>query len=601
MTPDIGLTLAILVVAVGLFASNRIPFDLIGIGVLVAVYVTGLIPLDGALSGFANSAVITIGSVYVISEGLSRTGVAYAVGQVLQRAAGGSESRLIILTMLAVGGLSGFMNAIGAAAVMLPAIVAAARSMNAPVSRILLPLSYGALMGSMLSLVGTPANLLVNSVMVDRGFETFTLFDFTPVGAAILAAGTTTMVLGRRWLLPTYASGAEIDAMLPASSRHHEPYRLEESLYDIEVQFSSTLVGQTPIEAALGRDFGVYVYSINRSGKHIFTNLAETVIQSEDHLLVSGAKADIDRVVAQFELGESSPSRLDLSALGSGSARMAEVVVVPRSGLIGRTLPEVSFADRYGVNVLAVWRESVAIRTRLIELRLRQGDTLLVQGPTSLVDNLRERGDDLVVITQETGMRFRRQRAPLAVGVLLLFVIGMVSNVAPVAIVALAGAAAMVMVGAINMDEARNSVSWRAILLIGGMLSMAEAMTASGAAEYLATSMVDLVGGAGWQLILAIILLLTSLFAIFVNNHVAAVLMAPLAIDAAISSGGDPRMFIMAVALGAATGYVAPFSHPGNILVMGPGNYQFNDYVRAGTPVALVVAVVGYITLLVIF
>ena len=601
MTPDIGLTIAILVIAVGLFATNRVPFDLIGVGVLVAVFFVGLIPLDKALSGFSNNAIITIGSVYVISEGLSRTGVAYSLGQLLRRISGGSEARLITLTMLTVGGLSGFMNAIGAAAVMLPAIVAAARAMDAPISRVLLPLSYGALMGSMLSLVGTPANLLVNSVMVDRGFESFQLFDFTPVGAAILAVGITTMVFGRRWLLPDHAGSAEIDSMLPADSRHHEPYQLEETVFEVAVPFTSNLVGQTVAEANLGRDYGVYVFAIARGEHLLASELAKTIVESNDHLLVSGQIPDLTRMTSEFGLGEAERSDTDLGQLGSGGARMAEVVVAPRSDLIQKTLPEVEFTTRFGLNVLAVWREGIPHRTRLAELRLQQGDTLLVQGPTAAVDQLRQRSEDLVVISQETGMRFRRNRAPLSIAVLALFVVGMVTNAAPVAIVALAAAGAMVVIGAVTMDEARTSVSWRAIILIGGMLAMAEAMTETGAAEYLARSMVDVVGGAGWHGVLAIILVLTSLFAIFVNNHVAAVLMAPLAIDAALNSGGDPRMFIMAVALGAATGYATPFAHPGNILVMGPGNYRFNDFVRAGVPVALVVMAVGYATLLLVF
>ena len=600
MTPDIGLTIAILVIAVGLFATNRIPFDLIGIAVLVSVFFVGLIPLDKALSGFANNAIITIGSVYVISEGLSRTG-AYSLGQLLRRIAGGSEARLITLTMLTVGGLSGFMNAIGAAAVMLPAIVAAARAMDAPVSRVLLPLSYGALMGSMLSLVGTPANLLVNSVMVDRGFESFQLFDFTPIGAAILAAGIVTMVFARRWLLPDHAGSSEIDSMLPADSRHHEPYQLEETVFEVAVPFTSNLVGQTVAEANLGRDYGVYVFAIARGERLLASELAKAIVESDDHLLVSGQLPDLDRMSSEFGLGDAERSETDLGQLGSGGARMAEVVVAPRSDLIQKTLPEVEFTARFGLNVLAVWREGIPRRTRLAELRLQQGDTLLVQGPTASVDELRQRSEDLVVISQETGMRFRRNRAPLSIAVLALFVIGMVTNAAPVAIVALAAAGAMVVVGAVTMDEARTSVSWRAIILIGGMLAMAEAMTETGAAEYLARSMVDVIGGAGWQGVLAVILVLTSLFAIFVNNHVAAVLMAPLAIDAALNSGGDPRMFIMAVALGAATGYATPFAHPGNILVMGPGNYRFNDFVRAGVPVALVVMAVGYVTLLLVF
>ncbi|MXW28353.1 MAG: TRAP transporter large permease subunit [Chloroflexi bacterium] len=389
--------------------------------------------------------------------------------------------------------------------------------------------------------------------------------------------------------------------MLPADSRHHEPYQLEEAVFEVEVPFTSNLVGQTVAEANLGRDYGVYVFAIARGERLLASGLAKTIVESNDHLLVSGQVPDLDRMTSEFGLGAAEPSDTDLGQLGSGGARMAEVVVAPRSDLIQRTLPEVEFTARFGLNVLAVWREGVPRRTRLAELRLQQGDTLLVQGPTASVDELRQRSEDLVVISQETGMRFRRNRAPLSIAVLALFVIGMVTNAAPVAIVALAAAGAMVVVGAVTMDEARTSVSWRAIILIGGMLAMAEAMTETGAAEYLARSMVDVVGGAGWQGVLAVILILTSLFAIFVNNHVAAVLMAPLAIDAALNSGGDPRMFIMAVALGAATGYATPFAHPGNILVMGPGNYRFNDFVRAGVPVALVVMAVGYATLLVVF
>ena len=601
MTPDIALTIAILVIAVGLFASNRFPVELIGVGVLVSVFLFGLIPLDQALSGFSNNAVITIGSVYVISEGLSRTGVAYSLGQFLRGVAGGSEARLITLTMLTVGGLSGFMNAIGASAVMLPAIVAAARAMDAPVSRVLLPLSYGALMGSMLSLVGTPANLLVNSVMVDRGFESFRLFDFTPIGASILAAGTLTLVLARRWLLPDHAGSPEIDAMLPADSRQHEPYQLEERVYEVEVPFTSNLVGQTLAEANLGREYGVYVIGIDRHQKLLASDLASAVIESDDNLLVSGQVPDLERMTAEFGLGDAKLTDTDLSQLGSGGSRMAEVVIAPRSDLIEKSLPEVEFTDRFGLNVLAIWREGVPRRTRLTELLLLQGDTLLVQGPVAAVDQLRRRTDDLVVISQETGMRFRRSRAPYSIAILALFVIGMATNAAPVAIVALAAATVMVFVGAATMEEARTSISWRAIILIGGMLAMAQAMTATGAAEYLATSMVDLVGGAGWQGALAVILVLTSLIAIFVNNHVAAVLMAPIAIDAALTSGGDPRMFVMAAALGAATGYATPFAHPANILVMGPGNYRFSDYVRAGVPMALLVMAVGYVTLLVVF
>ncbi len=600
MTYEIGATLTILAIALVAFASGRFAFDQIGLTVLLAVFLAGLIPFHVAFQGFANNAIITIASVYVVSEGLSRTGVAYFFGQQIRRIAGSSEVLLMIIVMVSVGILSGFMNAIGAAAVMLPAIVAAARSMDVPVSRVLLPLSYGALMGSLLTLVGTPANLLVNEYMVSRGYASFTLLDFSPLGITVLLFGTASMVIFRRWILPIRPAGAGIESMLPASSNKHQPYRLEERLYEVSVPEGSALTGKSLTDSEIGKAYGIWVLSVARADRRIPGPVATTLIRAGDHLFVSAREQDLSRFVEEFLLERHDDSEIDPGQLITESLGVVEAVITPRSSFIGKTLTEIQFREIYGVYVIAIWRDGSPRRTHLAEVMLMPGDALLIQGSPARIDSLRQERDDFVIITEEEGIRFRKSRAPLAVLILVGFVVLMMSGSVPVAVVALGAAMAMVFAGTVTMEEARQSISWSAVLLIGGMLAMAEAMTQTGTASFLAESIVGGVGGVA-DLTLIAVLVLTSAFAVLINNHVAAVIMIPLAIDAAINSGADPRMFTMAVALGAATGYMTPFAHPGNILVMGPGNYRFIDYMRAGLPTAIVVLTSGFVALKIMF
>ena len=603
MTFEIGLTIAILAIAVALFASGRFELDHIVLGVLVALYFGQLVNVEEMFRGFSNRAVITIASVYVISAGVARTGVAYAVGQQIGRLAGNSEGMLIALTMIGAGILSAFMNNIGAAAVMLPTIVAAARSMDVPVSRVLLPLSYGSLMGGRLTLVGTPANLLVNGVMTENGQESFGMFEFTPFGVAALGAGIVVMVTFRKWILPSHPAGAVVDQMLPQERTGHEPYRLRERLAAVLVPDGCELDGRTILDVGMGHNYGIWVQIVIRGEHRITSPDVHTAIVGGDRLVISAREEDLARFADDLGLEvdtERQPRSADFLA---DDMEVAEIAVMPRSANIGKTLPEIRFHDSYGVTVLGIWRDGRPHRTHLAEMALQQGDALLVQGQPPRLRELRDEGSDFTVVTEEKGVQFRKDRAGLAVAVLLLYVIGMAFGVAPVAVVALAGAGAMVSVGAITMVEARRAIDARSIILVGGMLAMAEAMKTSNAAGYLAQSIVDVAGPAGDVVVLAAVLLLSAAFAILINNHVCAVLMTPLALQAALAIGGsvDPRMFAMAVALGAGSGFASPFSHPANILVMGPGNYRFGDYVRAGMPLLAVVLVVSFTMLLVVF
>ncbi len=601
MTSEILVTLIILAVAVGLFASGRFEFDHVALAVLAALFFTKLVPIDSLFDGFSNRAIITIASVYVISGGIARTGVAYFVGQRIGRLAGKSEGMLVGLTMGSAASLSSFMNDVGSAAVMLPAIIAAARTIRVGVSRVLLPLAYGARLGGMLTLVATPANLLVNGVMEERGYEGFSLFEFTPIGVSILGAGLVVMIGFRKWILPDHPAGAGVEDMMPRKTTEHEPYRLRERLSEVLVPEGSALAGQTIMAAGLGRDFGVWVQAIYHGDERTISPNVDTTVASGDRLIVSARDDDLARFAEAFDLFVDTSRQPRSADFFGEDLEVAEIAVMPRSSNIGKTLPDVKFADNYGLTVLGIWRDGRPHRTHLAEISLQQGDALLVQGPGNRVRDLREEGDQFTVMTDQQGIHFRRSRAPLAIVILLLYITGMATGVAPVAVVALTAAVAMITVGAITMREARTTIEWRAILLVGGMLAMAEAMTTSGSAKYLAETIVDLAGGNGPGIVLAAVLILSSGFSILINNHVTAVLMTPLALGAAVVVGGDPRMFAMAVALGAATGFAAPFSHPANILVMGPGNYRFADYMRAGLPLLVAVLAVGYVVLLVMF
>ena len=595
MTFEIAFVLVVTVAALLLLALTRLPPDLIAFGVLLTLFFGRAITAEQALSGFSNQAVIAVGAILVISAALTSTGVAAYIGVWIRSVAGHSEVRLIALTMASVAVLSAFMNSVGACAVLLPAVVAAAREMNTPVSRVLMPLAFGSLLGAMLTLVGTPSNILTSGVLEQSGYEPLGLFEFTPFGVLALLLGIGLVVLTRRRLLPVRAGGAQA---APAGVEHHA-YRLEERLFEAVVPEDSQLVGQSLLSAGIGEAFGIAVLAVERTGVVTAAPGPSEALQAGDYLLLAAREDDIERLREVHALQVQDSMRLGADALRSGALTMAEVVLRPRSDLVGETLAAMDFRDRHGANVLGIWRDGQPRRTRLAAMPLVGGDALLVQGPPVALRQLRE-SRDFVMLTEDVETP-RSKRAPVAVGLLLLFVVALMLQLAPVAIVGVAAAAAMVLTGCITMDDARRAVEWRAILLIAAMLPLAEAMRSTGAAAFLAEQATESLGTFGALPVLAGVLLLTFFFTHIMGNHVTAVLMAPLAIDAAIRMGADPRMFALGVALAATSGFATPYAHPGNLLVMGPANYRFGDFVRMGLPLGLLTLTGSFIFLALLF
>jgi di/tricarboxylate transporter len=573
MTPQIALTLTIIAAAVALFATEKLRVDVIALLALLAVALTGLVTPQQAFAGFSSPAVITVWAVYIVSGGLFKTGVADMLGERIIRLAGTSEPRLIAVIMVTCGTMSAFMNNIGATAVLLPAVVGISRRSKVPLSRLLIPLSFSSLMGGNMTLIGTPPNVLATSILADRGLATFSFFDFTPMGMVVFATGILYMVLIGRHLLPVRQTEEE----------REQAYKLREYVSEVRVLPESPLAGQTLVESQLGAKYDLTIMAIIRDGQVRTPLHRETRIQPDDLLVVESSAKNLIEARDALGLTIESEHVPELTSLDRENLRIVEATLAPRSSMAGRTLREARFRDRYGFTALAVWRHGEVIAKRLRDVKLRFGDALLLQGPRHQLATLHESDDFLVLEPVVLELR-RRGRAPLAVAIMVL-VLALASLARfPISMAMVIGSVLMVLTGCLTMDEAYQSIEWRSVFLIAGMLPLGTAMDVTGTARFLASLIVGVVGGLGPIAVLAAIYIMAGLITEPMSNAAATVLMVPIAIDVALGMGANPQTFVLATVIGASTSFLTPVGHQANVLVFGPGGYRFFDYTRVGGP-----------------
>ncbi|HID86267.1 MAG TPA: SLC13 family permease [Anaerolineae bacterium] len=596
MTIEIALVLAILVGAIILFVTEWLRMDLVALLVLLILTLTGLVTPTQAFSGFSSPAVLTVGAIFVVSNGLLRTGVANAIGDRILRLAGTSEVWLIVTIMATVGLMSSVMNNIGATAVLLPVVISIARQTKISPSKLLIPLSTGSLLGGVATLIGTPPNILVADMMQQRGLVPFSFFDFTPLGLLGLGAGIAFMVLVGRHLLPDRPLEDKLVTLQALQRQIAELYQLRERLFEMRVLPHSPLVGKTIAESHFGQRLGLTILGIIRNREPKLAPSKEERLLADDLLLVEGKVEDVlDAQRAQgVEVEREVP--LDIQDLQSEEIGVVEAVLSPRSSLVGRTLAGINFRDRFGLTVLAIWREGRPRRTGLANLPLRFGDALLLQGPWDKI-RLLQSDPDFVILGAREPERVRTKRAPLAVAILLLTLAPVVLGWLPIATAGLMGACLMVLLRCLTMEEAMESIDWPSILLIAGMLPLGTAMQMTGAARFLADLVVEAVGHQGPFALLTGLFIFTALLAEIMPNPAMAVLIVPIAIGAAQGTGINPRALLMAVTIAINRGSITPMSHPAHALVMGPGNYHFPDYFKVGLPLTLVIMVVTLLAL----
>ena len=770
MTFEIGLVLAILAISLALFVSEKVRMDVVALMVLGTLVLTTLVTPEEAVAGFSNPAVIAVWAMFILSDGLTRTGIANVIGNTVLRLAGRQERRMIIVIMLTAGGLSAFMNNIGVAALMLPVVIEIARRTRIAASRLLMPLAYGCLLGGLTTMIGTPPNLLISGALQQAGETTFGLFDFTPIGIAALVSGTLFMAIAARHLLPKAkpeeatqkrsqrnlrtlyglhsrafemrvpedsilvgktlgqsrigaAAGLIVIALehkgktelmpsrqtvlkggqklivqgrldrfrefqrwselviereapvlqglmagqvklvevvvannspLVAKLLHHsefrktyganvlairrgdlvrrvnlayvplkpgdtlllqassdtteelqrstefsecrevdegdlsEKYRLQERIFVVRVPRESQLAGDTLMRSRIGDAFDFRLLALFREGELRIMPESDQSLRSGDLLLIQGREEDLDVLRGLQELKVERGAPTDFQAFESDRLSLLETTLDPRSTLAGQPLSEVNFRDKYGLELVAVWRKGEAIRSNLDQLILQSGDALLVLGPREKLRIL-EKDPEFLILTPITQRTIDTTRAPLAGGIMLTVVGSVLIGWLPIYIAAIIGGTLMVQTRCLTMEEAYRAIDWRAIFLIAGMLPLGTAMEQSGAAEFLAQQTMYLLGPMGPWWVIAGLYLITAAGTMIIPTAALVVLMSPIVLSASADLGIAPQTAMMAVAMAASASFTSPISHPANILVMGPGGYKFSDYIRLGLPLTIVV------------
>ena len=586
MTTEIALTLGIILVAIILFATEKLRVDLVALLVLLAVSITGLVSKEDVFLGFANPAVITIWAVYIVSGGLFKTGVTDRLGSLILRLSGSSEARLIAVIMLTCGVMSAFMNNIGAVAVLMPAVIGISKKTNIPVSKLLIPLAFSSLLGGKMTLIGTPANILAQGILIARGLPSFSFFEITPMGVLVLATGIIYMVTIGRHLLPVRETAAD-----PLASS-----QLREYISDVQVTPRSSLKGKNLYESGLGADFDLTVLSIIRDGKPLIGLHRDFVIQQNDHLILEGSAQNLITAKEELKFNIHTDLDFEISDLDTDQSYIFEATLAPRSTIVGRTLNSVNFRDSFGLTALAIWRHGDVITDHLRDVELRFGDSLLLQGPPGRVRAI-QKGKEFLVLEPVELVRNRRKKAPLAAGIMLMVILLAIFTNLGIAVAMLIGSVSMVLTGCLTMDEAYESIDWRTVFLVGGMLSLGIAMENTGTAKFLADNLLGLLGDYGPIGLLAGIYILSALITQPMSNAAAVVLIVPIAIDTALGLGVNHLTFTMAVVIGAATSFLSPVGHKANVLVFGPGGYRFSDYTRVGALLTIALFIVSMIFL----
>jgi di/tricarboxylate transporter len=590
------LTFVILVAAMLLFLNGRLRADLVALLVLVSLGASGVLTPEEAFSGFSRSAVVAIMAIFILAESLTTLGFADWVSRQLIRLGGHSANRLVVMVMVAAALLSLFMNTIAAAAVLLPSAITTSRKAGIHPGRVLMPLAFGSLLGGMATLL-TSTNIVASSLLQDQGLRGFGLLDFAPLGLPLLVAGIGYMALWGIRLLPEQTMGEVLLTESNGEGDLIDIFRLADRLFRAKVPRGSYLVGRPLSESTFREAYNLNVVAMEREGTLNLLISPQTVIGEGDVLVLEGRLEEFQAKDREPYLEILPRRRWHEADLESGAILVVEAVLAPRSALIGKTLKSVHFREKYGMSVLAVWRNQRPIRTGLNDLPLAFGDSLLLFGPRQRIGVLASE-PDLILLTERKARSVPSGlKRGLAVVIMLASLVMAALRPDLLGETLLSGAVGMAVIGVISMDQAYQAIDWRSVFLVAGMLPMGIAMAKTGAATLLANSLFGLLGTDSGILLVAGFLLLATLLSQVMAGVATGAVLVPVAIQAAHHAGVDPRAVTMAVALGTSMAFITPLGHPVNILVMTPGGYRFKDYLRVGLPLTIILFILLLILL----
>lgn len=616
------LTFLILFVTIALFIHGRLRSDLVAVMSMLALFLTGVLTSDQIVAGFSNSTVLLIAALFVVGEGLSRTGITAWLGSILSRLASGSERRLLVVMMIGTAGVSAFISNTGTVATLLPTVIAAAWRIGGNPSQYLMSLAFVTNAGGLLTLTSTPPNIVVTDLLRSAGHRPFGFFEFAYIGLPLVA--TTILYLyfiGRR-LLPKRDAGRPPEDLNQTVGDLAESFGLDERLYALSVPEDSPLAGKTLRESALGRDYRVTVVRAapaRPAGPHeaesptarlrrlrgqmrdqLFRPRSideplpgpESVINGGTRLLAKGRPELVEKAAADFGLGlrpVTGDGEVLSAALLSSEVGIAEVLLTVRSQYIGRSLTEMRFADKFRVQVLGIWRGDRKLLMATEPLQF--GDALLVRGRWEDIDLLANEPRNFVVVGSPEALSRQvvelTPRSAFAVLALAAMVVMMATGIVPTVIAAFITAVAMVLAGCLNVEQAYRSIGWQSVVLIAAMIPMSTALEVTGGTQLIAGVLVETLGAMGPLVVLAGVFLVTTAFGQAISNTATAILIAPIALSTAEALGVSPHPLMMAVAVAASASFMTPIGTTTNLMVYTPGGYRFTDYFKVGAPLTL--------------
>lgn len=618
MTLEMWVTLAILVIALILFITELIRLDVVALGVMTALMLFGILTIDEGIAGFSNKAVVSIGALFIVGGAVFHTGLAGLLAKRILQVAGEDYIRLVVVLMVSISLMSAFISSTGVVALMLPAVVSLSRSLKINTSKLMIPMAYSALLGGALTLIGTPPNLLASEALSKAGFPPFDFFSFSVLGLILLFTGVVYMAtVGRRFLPDRKPLNPVQNVTTPGEL--FTLYTLPGNLFRLRVQDDSPLVGLTIAESALRHDYNLNLLSISHESttngrillpvqrgqvtEQFHAPPPETRISANDVLLVQAASDDMTRATGLLKLAVMANEPVAEKDIITNEVGIAEVLLRPRSQLLGKTIADIRFGSMYHLTVLNVTRPGADAEDTfdIKESRLKLGDILLVQGEWKNIFALKEQREDFIVMGEREALQLgafsRPHKAPITLLILIGMVLAVAFNVLDLALASIVAAGALILSGSITVEDAYETVDLKTLLLMAGMLPMSTALQKVGLVDAFAQVFVDTLGQGGPLIVLGGLFVLTGLLTQVLSNTATAVLLAPLALTTALNMGVQPQAFVMAVAVASSMAFVTPLASPVNTLVMSLGNYRFNDYVKVGAPLLVLTFIISVVVL----
>ena len=576
MAIEIIIVLGVVLLSIILFATEVVRIDMAAMIIMVILMISGVVTPEEGVSGFSNTATITVMAMLILSLGLENTGLVTKIGERMMGITGKSEWQVITVLMICIGIISAFINNTAAVAVFLPVVLTISKKTGISPSKLLIPTSFAAIIGGSCTLIGTSTNILVSSLAASHGMEGFTMFEFTKLGLIFLTAGILYMVFVGRFLLPERRGDNSLT----------EEYQLREYLTELLIKDNSKLIGKTLKESKLGEKFDIDVLDIMRfDGGVAFPTNRET-IEKGDSLLIRGSVNEIMKLQDEEGLQIKANTLVDDVALSSGESVLIEAVIAPESYLIGKTVKSASFRQRYGAIAVAVRRDGTSLRKKLSEVIFRLGDSVLIECQKSQLQTM-YRTTDLIMLNKITKKKTDKKKMAIGLAIILGVVFSAAVGIVPIMVSALTGAVLMVLTKCISLRRVYRRMEWQIIFLLAGIIPLGIAMEKSGAAKYISDMVINLAGDVGPVGIIAVLYLVTVLTTEVMSNNASAILLAPIAITISTELGLDPKPFLLTIMFAASFSFLTPIGYQTNALIYGPGNYKYTDYTKTGILLSL--------------